>query len=79
MRVSEASFSSGGIGPTAGAGREIRLTARYGAHPYQPIVAQAQQPSEVVSTSELRDEEVHLVAQLRAHTFGIATQVRLLE
>lgn len=35
----------------SGAGREIRLTARYGAHPYQPPIHQAQ-PTEIASSSK---------------------------
>jgi len=40
--------TTGYIGPT-GAGREIRLTARYGTYPYQPVVTQNQ--SEVGSSA----------------------------
>ncbi|XP_076818698.1 APOBEC1 complementation factor-like isoform X3 [Clavelina lepadiformis] len=43
--------SASNIGPTAGPGREIRLTARYGAHPYQPTIAQTQQPTEIINTA----------------------------
>nr|XP_026692958.1 APOBEC1 complementation factor isoform X3 [Ciona intestinalis] len=45
------STTTGGIGPTAGAGREIRLNARHGAHPYQPTIAQAQPTAEIANTA----------------------------
>ncbi|XP_039273418.2 APOBEC1 complementation factor-like isoform X3 [Styela clava] len=49
--TSVASPSTAGSLGVSGAGREIRLTARYGAHPYQSPVHQAQQPAtEVVSS-----------------------------
>lgn len=40
---------SGGGLQHGGAGREIRLTARYGSHPYQPVISQA--TSEASSSS----------------------------
>ena len=41
--------SGGGGLQHGGAGREIRLTARYGSHPYQPVISQA--TSEASSSS----------------------------
>jgi len=43
-----AANTTGYIGPT-GAGREIRLTTRYGTYPYQPVIAQNQ--SEIANTA----------------------------